>query len=154
MLAACLAAAAVPARATPTDPTLALTAATCVTGTALRVLRVDGSFHAQDLVQIAYPLQLLVHVGASYVRFDLVSGTRTGLAPALADGLSADEAVALLGAGSPAPDGRILFLGAGRLEVALPESFPSGAAEAQLFVVDEGEPVLSNALSVAIGPAP
>jgi hypothetical protein len=142
------------ALATPTDPTLVLTGAASATGDFARVVRVDGSFHAQDLVQIAYPLQLLVHAGATYVRFDLANGAVSGVAPALADGLQAGEAEALLAQGTPAPAARLLALGLGRLEVTLPASFPAGAAEVQLFVIDEQEAVLSNALPVAIGAAP
>jgi hypothetical protein len=143
-----------PALATPTDPTLVLTAAAAATGTGHRVVRIDGSFHAQDLVQLAYPLQILVRVGTQYVRYDLSAGAVSGVAAELADGLQADEAEALLGEGAPAAGARVLFLGLGRLEVALPASFPAGSGEAQLFVIDEGEVVLSNALPVAVGSPP
>jgi len=151
-LAACCAGPA--ALATPTDPTLILTAAASAAGDGGRVLRIDGSFHAQDLVQLAYPLQVLVRMGTAYVRFDLADGAVTGSAPELADGLQAGEAQGLLGAGTPAPDARVLFLGLGRLEMALPASFPAGAAEAQLFVIDEGEAILSNALPVVLEASP
>jgi len=143
-----------PALATPTDPTLVLTAAASAAGGAGRVLRVDGSFHAQDLVQLAYPLQVLVRAGTLYVRFDLSDGAVIGSAPQLADGLQADEAEALLDEGAPAPDARVLFLGLGRLELALPASFPAGPAEAQLFVIDEGEAILSNPLPVVLEVSP
>lgn len=147
----CLASA---AYGTPTDPTLVLTAAAGATGALHRVVRIDGSFHAQDLVQLSYPLQVLVRIGTQYVRYDLSAGAVSGTAAELADGLQADEAAGLLGKGAPAPGARILFLGLGRIEVALPASFPAGAGEAQLFVIDEGTVVLSNPLPVAVGSAP
>lgn len=147
----CLASA---ASGTPTDPTLVLTAAAGATGAVHRVVRIDGSFHAQDLVQLSYPLQVLVRSGTQYVRYDLSAGAVSGVAPELADGLQADEAEGLLGQGAPAAGARILFLGLGRIEVALPASFPAGPGEAQLFVIDEGTVVLSNALPVALGSAP
>lgn len=143
--------------ATPTDPTLALTNASAATGAVHRVVRVDGSFHAQDLVQLAYPLQVLIRetsVGTHYLRYDLSGSAVTGSAAALADGLQADEAAALLGAGTPAAGAQVLFLGLGRLEVTLPASFPGGPAEIQLFVIDEGEAILSNTLPVVLGVVP
>lgn len=131
-----------------------LTAAAAATGTSHRVVRIDGSFHAQDLVQLAYPLQILVRIGTQYVRYDLSSGAVSGVAAELADGLQADEAEDLLTQGAPAAGARVLFLGLGRIELALPASFPAGTGQAQLFVIDEGEVVLSNALTVAVGAAP
>ena len=89
--------------ATPTDPTLVLTAAASATGALHRVVRVDGSFHAQDLVQLAYPLQVLVRDRRrTYVRFDLSAGAVSGTAAALADGLQADEAAGAARQGAPA----------------------------------------------------
>ena len=45
--------------ATPTDPFLALRAAT-VLASSSPLLRVEGSFHAEDLAQVPFPLQILV----------------------------------------------------------------------------------------------
>ena len=143
--------------ATPTDPTLVLTNASTATGALHRVVRADGSFHAQDLVQLAYPLQLLIRettTGTGYLRFDLPGAAAAGSAAELADGLQADEAEALLASGTFAPGARVLFLGLGRLEVLLPEDFPAGPAEIQLFVIDEGEAILSNALPIELEAAP
>ena len=145
--------------ATPTDPTLVLTKASAATGAFHRVVRVDGSFHAQDLAQLAYPLQVLIRetaTGTGYLRFDLGDGGAavTGTAAALADGLQADEAAALAGAGTPEAGAQVLFLGLDRLEVTLPDGFPAGPAEIQLFVIDEGEPILSNTLPLVLEAAP
>jgi hypothetical protein len=145
------------ALATPTDPTLALTSASAATGALHRAVRVDGSFHAQDLMQIAYPLQLLIRetsAGTGYLRYDLPGTAVTGTSAALADGLQAGEAQALLAGGAPAPGAEVLFLGLGRLEVLLPASFPAGPAEVQLFVIDEGETILSNPLPIVVEDAP
>lgn len=135
-----------------------LTNASSATGALHRVVRVDGSFHAQDLAQLAYPLQVLIRettTGTEYLRFDLSGpSAATGTAAALADGLQANEAAALLGAGAPAAGAEVLFLGLGRLEVTLPAAFPAGPAEIQLFVIDEGQPILSNALPVVLEAAP
>ena len=73
-----------------------------------------------------------------------------GNSPDLDDGLSSAEALALLGQGSPALDAHIVLVGRARIEVQLPAAFPKDAAEAQLFVVDEGETILPNALALTI----
>jgi hypothetical protein len=44
----------------------------------------------------------------------------------------------------------VLFVGAGRIEVLLPTSFPVGDAEALLFFVDARGAVVSNPLSLVI----
>jgi hypothetical protein len=155
LLLAASAALASAAAATPTDPTLALTTASAATGTLTRTLRVEGAFQAEDLVQLAYPIQLLVRettTGTSYVRYDLSGGAVTGTSAALADGLQAGEAEALLTQGTSAPSARVLFLGLGRLDVTLPTGFSSGPAEAVLFVLDAGEVILSNPMPVGSAP--
>ena len=142
------------ASGTGTDPFLALTGVSVEVGTTARVVRLEGEFLADDLVQLAYPLQILIREtapGARYVRYDTVAGAFTGVAPELSDGLAPGEAVALLGQGSPSPDAKIVFLGVGRIEVLLPALFPEGGAEVQLYVVEAGEPILSNPLPFAVG---
>ncbi|MBW2315944.1 MAG: hypothetical protein JRH10_17375 [Deltaproteobacteria bacterium] len=121
------------------------------------MVQLEGSFPDADLVQLAYPLQIVVREttsGAGYIRFDLSGAAVIGSAAELADGLDPDEALALLGQGSPEPDAQLVHLGLRRLEVLLPASFPAGGAEAQLFVVDEGEVILSNPIVFEIGGLP
>jgi hypothetical protein len=145
------------ASGSPTDPVLALTGAGSARGAGLVLVQLEGSFPGADLVQLNYPLQILIREtssGSGYVRFDLSGTTVSGSAAELADGLDADEALALLGQGAPAPDAQVVHLGLHRLEVTLPGSFPSGGAAAQLFVVDEGEVILSNPIPFVIGGLP
>ena len=52
-------------------------------------------------------------------------------------------------------EARVVLLGRERIELRLPPSFPSGSAEAVLFTIHEGTPILSNAVSFEIeDPAP
>lgn len=132
------------ANAAITDPKLAIRSAVAETGVSSRLASIDGSFPADDLIQQPVPVQLIVFVGADYVRYDLSGGAATGSDPALLDGLDAQEAQALLGAGAPDPTARVVSVVPGRIEARLPDGFPSGHAVAQLFIVHEGDVILSN----------
>lgn len=145
---------ALPSMGTPTEPVLALSRVTSAVGASSRMVRIEGIFPGDDLVQIAYPLQILIRIGEQYVRYDVVQGAVGGSAPELADGLGSGEVAGLLGAGAPEANARVLFLGPDTIDVLLPAGFPSGAAEAQLFVLHGGtHPVLSNPLplDIAVG---
>ncbi|MBW2290735.1 MAG: hypothetical protein JRG94_00335 [Deltaproteobacteria bacterium] len=146
-----------PGWAGPTDPTLVLSNGLAVSGSS-RLVRLHGVFPGDDLVQVAYPLQLLVRSlvdGTSYVRYELATEVLVGTDPALADGLDPADVPGLLAAGVPSPDGAVVFLSSDQIDVLLPASFPVGGAEAQLFVLEPGETVaiLSNALQLQV-PAP
>ncbi|MFQ5415412.1 MAG: hypothetical protein ACE5FL_00040 [Myxococcota bacterium] len=139
-----------------TDPVLVLSGARAEVGVSARLVRIEGVFPAQDLVQQAFPLQILLRettTGSGYVRYDLSGAAFIGSAPEIADGLDAAEAVALLGQGAPAPGAEVLLLARDRIEVLLPVSFPSGPAEAQLFVIDATAPILSNPVPFSVGGA-
>jgi hypothetical protein len=136
-------------QATGTDPDLALTHVVCSSGENVRVVRLEGHFPADDLVQLAYPLQVLIREigpGTRYVRYDLSATAVRGDAPELADGLDPSEVADLLAQGNPAPKAVVAFMGVGRLDLVLPGSLPAGPAEAQLFVLENADPVLSNPL--------
>jgi len=144
------------ASSTGTDPFLALTGVSVEVGATARVVRLEGDFLTDDLVQLAYPIQILIRetaLGASYVRYDTSLGAFTGVAPELLDGLAPEEASALLSQGSPSPDAKIVFLGSGRIELLLPASFPAGGAEVQLFVLETGQVILSNPLPFSVSGA-
>jgi len=137
-----------------TDPKLVLSAAASYSGTSARIVRIEGAFHSDDLVQLALPFQVLIWRSANpndYVRYDLSGGAVTGRAGELTDGLNAAEAVALLATGTPDATARVLFLGPSRLELLLPNTFPGGAAWVQMYSVDATETVLSNPLGLTLG---
>ena len=146
------------AAAGPTDPTLVISDAFGTQG-ALRVLAIVGTFPSDDLVQSAYPLQLLVRSqtdGVSYVRFGLSDRGYVGMEPALADGLDASDVPGLLAAGTPDTAAVVVGLDPTRVTVVLPPGFPAGSVEVQFFVLEPGEtvPVLSNAFLVTLGGQP
>lgn len=139
-------------RATQTDPVLEILAAAAVTSSAGTTLQIDAHFPAEDLVQQAVPVQVLVRDlaggGTRYARFPLGAAAVTGDAPSLADGLDAADVADLLASGTPLAGARVLQMSPGRIEVWLPADFALGAAEVTLFVVYEGDPLLSNPAGV------
>ena len=136
-----------------TEPTLLLMRAASAAGTSARVIRLEGILPVEDLVQLAFPIHVLVRetrFGTAYVRYDLSSGAVTGSADALADGFDPEDLVDLVGGGTAAPDARVVLLGRDRIELRLPDSFPSGSAEAILFSLYKGAPIFSNSIGFEI----
>ncbi len=142
-----------PAGAISTDPVLILTRVTADVGAASRIVRLEGVLPAEDLVQLPFPLHVLIRetqLGTGYVRYDLSNGAVSGSSATLLDGLDPSDVAALVLEGSPAPDARVVLLARERIEVLLPGAFPSGSAEAILFTIHEGETILSNPVSFEI----
>jgi hypothetical protein len=136
-----------------TDPILFLQDARASSGSTRSSVQLTGNFPEAALVQIAYPLQVLIYdANDFYVRYDLPNGASQGSSVLLqGGGLTPSEAISLSSeAGTPAPDAQVLFVGAGRIEVLLPTSFPIGDAQALLLFVDAGGGVVSNPLSFVI----
>ncbi len=142
-----------PAGAISTDPVLILTRVTADVGASNRIVRLEGVLPAEDLVQLPFPLHVLIRetqLGTGYVRYDLSGGAVSGSSATLFDGLDPGDVAALVLEGSAAPDARVVLLARERIEVLLPDAFPSGSAEAILFTIHEGEAILSNPVSFEI----
>ena len=142
------------AQATPTDPSLGLHSVASLPGSP-RILRIEGTFHSDDLAQVPFPLQVLVHTtsshSTSYLRIEPGIRSLWGSSESLRDGLQAEDIPALLASGSPEDRVELVELSENRIDFTLPDWFPTGVAQVQLFVWNEGEPVLSNPLTVQIG---
>lgn len=158
-LAAACALVATAAFASPTDPVLVLDAVRSAAGAGPTWVRIDGTLPGDDLVQIPYPLQLVIYeqnASPRFVRYDLSGAVVTGESALLGGGLDPADAEALLSAGAPAPDGAVTHVASGRIEVMLPAGFPAGPAQAQLFVLDDDDAIVSNAVpfTIVAGGAP
>jgi hypothetical protein len=139
--------------ASPTAPALALSRADATRGQVGVLVRVEGVFPDADLLQQPYEMQLSVREvarGTRFVCFALSRGVFAGETDAIANGLDEDSVWDMMAAARPIDDGRILQLAPGRIEVLLPASFPSGPAEATLFVIYQGAPVFSNPVLFSI----
>ena len=132
-----------------TAPALSLDHAEATRGESGVLLRLEGSFPQADLVQESRPLQVLVRettVGAGFVRFDLPGVAYEGAEPALVDGLTPEGVAAILEQTTPSSGARLLLLDRGRVDLLLPAGFPSGPAEAHIFMIYRGDTLLSNPL--------
>lgn len=144
-------------RAISTDPVLVLSRASAVSGVSERIVRLEGTFPAEDLVQVPFALQILLRettTGTQYVRWDISQGVFSGTAPELADGLQFAEVLSFSTQGVPTQGGDLVLLARDRIELRIPNGFPDGPAEAALFTIYEGSPILSNALTFVVGEAP
>lgn len=129
-----------PANAGSTDPVLVIGQATASGGSPTRILDLLGSWGFDDVMQIEYPLTIVVHQGTTFVRYTVgetpVSGTFAGLA----DGLAVGEVPALELAGSPVAAASITRLAIHEMTLALPAAtFASGSLSVVLYVTPPGE---------------
>jgi len=138
-----------PAGAISTSPLLVLTRVVADVGVSVRILRLEGALPAEDLIQHPFPLHILVRetqVGTGYVLYDLSSGAVSGRSAALVEGLDPVSVEAILLEEAEASDAAVVSLARDRIEVRLPDSFPSGSAEVVLFALYRGVPIVSNSV--------
>ena len=134
------------ALASPTAPDLHIEDASVLGMGEVRQLRIEGRFHFDDLVQVAYPFQLVAYTdGGHYVRYDLSGTAYTGVEPALGSHLDLKDATILLSSGDEAPDAGVVAITKTTLDLSLPASLPPGRVTVQIFVEDQGRIVFSNA---------
>jgi len=136
------------ARATQTDPVLIITRALGVAATGATLVQLDATFPADDMLQQQVPVQVVVRDlasgGSHYARFALGGAAVSGVDPALANGLDPGDVATLLASGTPLAGARVLYVAPGRVEFVLPSDFPIAAAEVQIVLVYQGDPLLSN----------
>lgn len=140
-------AAATSGHAGSTDPVLVIGQATTSGGTPARLLDLLGAWGFDDVVQIDYPLSIVVSQGTSFVRYPVgdvpVSGTFAGLA----DGLTIAEVPSLELAGSTASNASIVHLDLHEMTLGLPPTFTAGPVDVVLYTTLPGEGTfLSNAI--------
>jgi hypothetical protein len=110
-----------------------------------------GTFAFDDTLQVAFPLNLVVYQGTTFVRLPIGGQVKVGDYPGLADGLSVAEITALEAAGLPSGDSEILRVEPNRLQASLPDIFVDGIITALVYVElpDEGG-FTSNSVSVPV----
>ena len=139
-----------PALAGSTDPVLVIGQAIGGGGSPTRVVDLLGAWGFEDVLQIEYPLNIVVSQGTSFVRYPVGDVPVAGTFAGLADGLTAGEIAALESAGSPTADAVILRLALHEMSIALPDTFAPGSVEIVLYTSVPGEGTfLSNTAEVA-----
>ena len=138
------------ATASPTSPDLLIRDASLITLGGVRQLHLEGTFHYEDLVQVAYPFQLVVYTQSGhYARYDLSGATYTGRKPSIGDGIDPVEATLLLRSRGRKAAAGVVSLRPDAIDLRLPEDLPDAPLSVQIFVEDQGRIVFSNALAVS-----
>lgn len=129
---------------------ISLTSVQAFAGSQALLLRFEGAILGSSLVQVDYPLHLVVFepAGGRYVRYDVSTGAVSGTAPQLLDGATSQESLDLLSEGTPLAGARVVFVGEGRVDVLLPAGALAGPLDAYAFAFYRGAALLSNTLPV------
>ena len=131
--------------ASPTAPDLEIRSASLLEVGAIRQLSLVGSFHYDDLVQVAYPFQLVVYTESGhFVLYDLSGGTYTGEDPGIGDGIDLHDAQRLLRHRGRKADAGVVSMTPDALGLRLPATLPRESLTVQIFVEDQGRIVFSN----------
>lgn len=139
-----------PARAGSTDPVLVIGQATAGGGSPTRILDLLGSWGFDDVMQIEYPLTVVVSQGSTFVRYTVGEAAVSGTFAGLSDGLALGEIPALEATGATAPTASITRLSTHEMTLALPATFAAGSVNVVIYVKPPGEGTtyLSNAATV------
>lgn len=143
-----------PVRAGSTDPVLALGSATMeAEAGAGALLGLTGIWHFDDILQVQFPLTVVVHQGSQFVAIPVNGAASAGTFPGLSDGLAASEIPALESAGTPVT-ASVLRIDTSSMAVAVPDTFSAGLVDVVVYVElpDEGG-FVSNRASAAFAGA-
>lgn len=138
------------ARATLTFPALAIEEVTATPGAKGMLVRINGTFPFEDMVQLPYPLQVFIHQGERFVCYQLPWGVLAGKDEIFEDGLSEEAVARIAQVAKPDKHAKVVQVSDSQIRVQLPDDFPEGTAEVQLFVMYEGAPIFSNAMVVEL----
>ena len=140
-----------PARAGSTGPVAVIGQVRAMPAGDRSMVEVTGMVGFDDVLQINYPLGLVVFQGTHFVHFVLGSEPRSGELAALADGLQISDLGALIAAGSPEPAAEVVKLEPNRVLLALPPSIVDGVVRTVLYLSLPGEDtILSNTVSTGL----
>ena len=138
------------------DPTLVIGQAVSTGAGAPTLLSLTGTWSFDDILQVDFPLNVVVRQGTLFVRYPVGGAPAvSGSFADLADGLSASEVASLESVGAPNPQASLVRLTAHQMTLALPPIFAPGTVTVVLYVrlAREGT-LLSNAIesSGEVGP--
>ncbi|MEM9175083.1 MAG: hypothetical protein AAGC67_07595 [Myxococcota bacterium] len=140
-----------PARAAGTEPPLAIVKAEAARGESHGWLRLEGTFPSGDLIQQAYPIEVVVReIGDDdgFLWFRPPHETLSGQSTFTALGAAWLETLAV--EGGEDPNSRVLHFGPRSIELQLGPDFSASEGEAVFVVVYEDEPVFSNPMRFVV----
>lgn len=141
----------VPVRAGSTDPVLLIGQATASGGSPSRIVDLLGSWGFDDVMQIDYPLNVVVSQGSSFVRFPVGGAPVAGTFGDLVDGLDSTEIAALEAEGSPTASASIARLALHEMTLTLPATFAPGSMNVVLYVSLPYEGTFLSNTAVTVG---
>lgn len=144
-------AAATAAQAGSTDPVLVIGQATASGGSPSRIVDLLGSWGFEDLMQIDYPLNVVVSQGTSFVRYSVGDAAVAGTFAGLDNGLTIAEIPSLEAAGAPTSAASIARLALHEMTLTLPDTFAAGSVNVVLYVSLPGEGTFLSNTALAPG---
>lgn len=149
--AALLASAPTPALAGSTNPVLVIGQAAATGNPAAELVELAGAWGFDDILQLDFPLGIVVRQGAVFALFSPAQTAKSGTFAALRDGLAAGEIAGLEASASPDAAAALLRLSAHEMTLQLPPVFAAGDVAVVLYVVLPGEGTfLSNEVTVTV----
>lgn len=146
-----LAPAPTPVLAGSTDPVLVIGQATATGNPAAELVELTGAWGFDDILQLDFPLGIVVRQGAVFALFSPAQTAKSGTFAALADGLAAGEIAGLEASASSDAGAALLRLGAHEMTLQLPPVFAAGDVSVVLYVVLPAEGTfLSNEVTAAV----
>ncbi len=122
------------ARAGSTDPVLGVGAAVATAAGASAVLEVSGVWAFDDILQVVFPLNVVVSQGSTFARFPVGAAAESGTLAELTDGLAISEITLLEGSGAVDPDASLVRIEHHSMVLALPPIFTDGSLRVVLYV--------------------
>ncbi|MBI5503627.1 MAG: hypothetical protein HY899_02425 [Deltaproteobacteria bacterium] len=146
-----LAPAPTPVLAGSTDPVLVIGQAGATGNPAAELVELTGAWGFDDILQLDFPLGIVVRQGAVFALFSPAQTAKSGTFAALGDGLAAGEIAGLEASASPDAAAALLRLGAHEITLQLPPVFAAGDVSVVLYVVLPAEGTfLSNEVTAAV----
>ena len=113
-------------------------------------VEVTGMFGFDDLLQVDFPLNLVIYQGNNFVRYPVGGTPQSGVFQLLGNGVQAREIDHIEGNGEDDPAAEILQLQPHRLLVSLPPTIGNGPITVVLYVELEFGTYLSNHVSLML----
>jgi len=142
-----------PGRGGSTTPELAVGEVTISPAGQTSVVEITGTWAFDDIMQVDFPLNIVVSQGSTFVRYEVGAGPESGAFAGLGDGLSVGEIPALEAAGSPDETARFVILSPHRIVLSVPDSIGNGPVTVRAYVVVPDYMVISNPVTATLSGA-